>query len=65
MEKYLDDIYQTLKRELIPGTEKEVCKEALTALTSLIHMLSSVPVDRDEAVRLHTMLQKVIQGLLL
>jgi hypothetical protein len=62
MEKNLCDLFQSLHREVIPGTDKEVCKEALSALKELIKMLSIVPVSKDQMKLLHKMLENIISG---
>lgn len=62
MEKHLYDLFQSLHREIVPGTDKEVCEEALVALKELIHMLSVVPVDKDQVKLLHKVLENIISG---
>lgn len=60
MEKHLYDLFQSLYREVVPGTDKEVCEEALVALKELIHMLSIVPVDKDQVKLLKQILENII-----
>jgi hypothetical protein len=62
MEKYLCDLFESLHREVVPGTDKEVCKEALEALKDLIHMLSIVPVNKDQAKLLYKFVENIISG---
>lgn len=62
MEKHLYDLFQSLHREIVPGTDKELCEEALVALKELIHMLSIVPIDRDQVNLLHKVLENIISG---
>jgi hypothetical protein len=62
MEKHLHELFQSLHREVVPGTDKEVCEEALVALKELIHMLSIVPVDKDQVKLLHKILENIISG---
>jgi hypothetical protein len=62
MEKHLYELFQSLHREVVPGTDKEVCEEALLALKKLIYMLSIVPVDKDQVNPLHKILENIING---
>lgn len=60
MAKYLYDIFQSFHREVVPGTDKEVCSEALAALKDLVHMLSIAPVKEDQVKFLHGILENII-----
>jgi hypothetical protein len=62
MAKYLYDIFQSFHREVVPGTDKEVCSEALAALKDLVHMLSIAPVKEDQVKFLHGILENIIGG---
>ncbi|KAJ9580984.1 hypothetical protein L9F63_023833, partial [Diploptera punctata] len=60
IEKYLDGLYGSLKRELF-AADDEINKEALTALKQLVHMLTSAPIDQHQASQIHTMLNNIVQ----
>jgi hypothetical protein len=62
MEKNLCEMFQSLHREVVPGSDKEVCKEALVALKELINMLSVAPVSKDQVKLLHKILENIISG---
>jgi hypothetical protein len=62
MAKYLFDMFHSLHREVVPGTDKEVCGEALAALKELVHMLSIAPSNEDQAEFLHGTLKNMISG---
>jgi len=62
MAKFLYDMFHSLHREVVPGTDKEVCGEALTALKELVHMLSIAPSSEDQVESLHGTLENIISG---
>lgn len=62
MANYLYDMFHSLHREVVPGTDKEVCDEALAALKELVHMLSIVPASEDQVQFLHEILENIISG---
>lgn len=62
MAKYLCDIFLSFHREVVPGTDKEVCSEALAAMKELVYMLSIVPVNEDQVKFLHGILENIISG---
>ena len=62
MAKFLYDVFQSLHREVVPGTDKEVCGEALAALKELVHMLSTAPSDEDQVEFLRGTLENIIGG---
>jgi hypothetical protein len=64
MEKHLYDMFHSLHREVVPGTDKEVCSEALTALKELVYMLSIASVNEDQVKLLHEILENIISGTL-
>ncbi|XP_069704917.1 MMS19 nucleotide excision repair protein homolog isoform X1 [Periplaneta americana] len=62
MEKYLYDLCKSLQREVVSSIDKEVCKEALSALEALMRMIFSSPLHKDTAHVFHTCLDNVISG---
>lgn len=62
MEKYLYDLCKSLQREVVSSIDKEVCKEALSALEALMRMICSSPLHKDTAHVFHTCLDNVISG---
>ncbi|PSN34715.1 hypothetical protein C0J52_21192 [Blattella germanica] len=60
MENFLSQLASVFHRELIPGKDKKVCREALAALTQMIHMLSTQPVAKSQAVLLNNVLEQMI-----
>jgi hypothetical protein len=62
MEKNMCDLLRSLHREVIPGTDKEICKEGLAALKELVNMLSIVTVSKDQVKLLHKSLENIISS---
>jgi hypothetical protein len=62
MAKFLYDTFHALHREVVPGTDKEVCGEALAALKELVHMLAIAPSNEDQVELLHGTLENIISG---
>jgi len=62
MAKFLYDTFHSLHREVVPGSDKEVCGEALAALKELVHMLSIAPSNEDQVELLHGTLENIING---
>jgi len=62
MAKFVYDVFHSLHREVVPGTDKEVCGEALASLKELVHMLSTAPSDEDQVEFLRGTLENIISG---
>jgi DNA repair/transcription protein MET18/MMS19 len=60
MAKFVYDVFHSLHREVVPGTDKEVCGEALASLKELVHMLSTAPSDEDQVEFLRGTLENII-----